>query len=125
MARVLVVEDDPISAKMIRDFLSAHGHPTVVATTGPEGVSSFVREEPDLMIVDVALPKKNGFEVCFEVKRTERGQRTPLLLMSAVYRDSDHAARYAQDDLRAQGYLVKPFDLRDLLARVEELVPAA
>lgn len=125
MARILVVEDDPISAKMMRDFLVAHGHPTTVATTGPDGVAMFLRDAPDLMIVDVALPRKNGFEVCFEVKRTERGKTTPLLLMSAVYRDADHAARYAQDDLRAQGYLEKPFDLRDLLARVEALVPAA
>lgn len=125
MARILVVEDDPVSARMMRDFLVAHGHPTTVATTGPDGVAAFMREEPDLMIIDVALPRKNGFEVCFDVKRTPRGRTTPVLLMSAVYRDADHAERYAQDDLRAQGYLTKPFDLRDLLARVQELLPAA
>ncbi|GAB5549725.1 MAG: hypothetical protein SangKO_094850 [Sandaracinaceae bacterium] len=123
--KILVVEDDPISARMMRDFLAANGYHTTVATTGTDGVASFFREEPDLMIVDVALPKKNGFEVCFEVKRTERGRGMPLLLMSAVYRDEDHAIRYASADLRAQGYLLKPFDLRDLLVRVRELLPAA
>lgn len=123
MKRILVVEDDPVSARMMRDFLAAQGYATSVAKNGLEGVEAFEREPPDLMIVDVALPKKNGFEVCFEVKRTERGRDLPLLLMSAVYRDADHALRYSQDELRAQGFLTKPFDLRDLLARVRELLP--
>lgn len=124
MKKILVVEDDAVSARMLRDYLDAHGYATTVASTGPEGVSRFASEQPDLMIVDVALPMKNGFEVCFDVKRTEHGRAMPLLLMSAVFRD-DHAARYAQDDLHAQGWLSKPFDLRTLLDRVEQLIGAA
>jgi len=78
------------------------------------------------MLVDVMLPKRSGFEVCFEVKRTEKGRSMPLMLMSAVYRDEDHAKKYARDDLRAQGYLVKPFDMNLMLGELEALlVPAA
>jgi DNA-binding response OmpR family regulator len=124
MKKILVVEDDAVSARMLRDYLDAHGYDTTVASTGPEGLTRFEADTPDLMIVDVALPMKNGFEVCFDVKRTERGRAMPLLLMSAVYRD-DHAERYAQDDLHAQGWLSKPFDLRTLLDRVEQLIGAA
>ena len=58
---------------------------TSVARTGPEGVARFEADPPDLMILDVALPLKNGFEVCFDVKRTPRGERTPILMMSAVF----------------------------------------
>lgn len=125
MAKILVVEDDMVSAKVLRDFLDAQGYETTVATNGEFGVEAFHRGAPDLMIVDVALPRKNGFEVCFEVKRTERGRRMPLILMSAVYTDTDHAERYASEDLRAEDYLVKPFDLDHLLSRVRALLPEA
>lgn len=124
MANILVVEDDMLSAKMLRDFLTAQGHKTSVATNGESGVEAFHRSPPDLMIVDVALPRKNGFEVCFEVKRTDHGRAMPLILMSAVYTDVDHAQRYASEDLRANDYLIKPFDLKDLAARVEQLLPS-
>jgi DNA-binding response OmpR family regulator len=125
MKKILVVEDDAISARMLRDFLDAHGYRTSLAMTGAEGLTRFEAEQPDLMIVDVALPMKNGFELCFDVKRTEHGKRMPLLLMSAVYRDGDHADRYARDDLHAQGWLSKPFDLSTLLERVEQLIGSA
>ncbi len=125
MKKILVVEDDAVSARMLRDYLEAHGYEATLASTGPEGWTRFEAERPDLMIVDVALPMKNGFELCFEVKRTEHGRSMPLLLMSAVYRDADHAEQYARDDLGAQGYLAKPFELRVLLERVQALIGSA
>lgn len=124
MKKILVVEDDVVSARMLRDYLDAQGYQTSVASTGPEGLARFSADPPDMMIVDVALPMKNGFELCFDVKRTAHGRAMPLLLMSAVYRD-DHAATYARDDLHAQGWLSKPFDLRTLLEQVERLIGAA
>ncbi|HJK91236.1 MAG TPA: response regulator, partial [Polyangiaceae bacterium LLY-WYZ-15_(1-7)] len=72
-------------------------------------------------IVDVQLPRKNGFEVCFDIKRQDEGKRTPVLLMSAVYTDREHAQRYSSE-LDADGYLVKPFDMHALLRRVRELI---
>jgi len=125
MKKILVVEDDVVSARMVSDYLGARGYAASIARTGVEGVERCASEEPDLMLVDVALPLKNGFEVCFDVKRTEHGQRMPLLLMSAVYRDTDHAEAYAARDLRAQGYLSKPFELAELLTRIEGLIGPA
>ncbi|UJR82199.1 response regulator transcription factor [Sandaracinus amylolyticus] len=123
MKKILVVEDDAVSARMLRDYLDAHGYATTVATTGPEGWNRFEETHPDLMVVDVALPMKNGFELCFDVKRTEHGRAMPLVLMSAVYRD-DHADKYAREDLHAQAWLSKPFELRALLEEVERLIGA-
>jgi CheY-like chemotaxis protein len=120
--KILVVEDDPVIAKVLRDFLQANGYRISQARSGDEGVARFILDEPDLMLVDVLLPKKNGFEVCFEVRRTPRGKNVPLLLMSAVYTDVDHAARYASEELRASGYLVKPFELTSLLSEVKRLL---
>ena len=123
--KILVVEDDPVIGRVLGDFLDVHGYETHVARTGIEGVASFETDEPDMMLIDVMLPRKNGFEVCFDIKRTERGRRTPVLLMSAVYTDADHATRYACDDLKAQGYLIKPFDLEVLLEKVRFFIGEA
>ena len=121
MKKVLVVEDDPLNVQVMSHFLRAHGYDIVVARTGTEGIEAFEEHHPDLVIVDVQLPRKNGFEVCFEVKRTEEGRRTPVLLMSAVYTDKEHAKRYSTE-LHADGYLVKPFDMHRLLRQVQGLI---
>ena len=121
MKKVLVVEDDPLNVQVMSHFLRAHGYEIVVARTGTEGIEAFEAQHPDLVIVDVQLPRKNGFEVCFEVKRTEAGRRTPVLLMSAVYTDKEHARRYSTE-LHADGYLVKPFAMHGLLRQVQELI---
>lgn len=125
MKKILVVEDDPVNAMILGDFLSAHGFEVSVARNGNEGVEMFHIEHPDLMLVDVMLPKKNGFEVCFEVKRTPHGRRMPLVFMSAVYRDEEHARSYVEKDLHADGYVTKPFDLGSMLSRVNTLLDEA
>jgi DNA-binding response OmpR family regulator len=120
--KILVVEDDPIGGLVLFDYLEAHGYKPFLAKTGPNGVAAFAKSQPDLVLLDVALPKQNGFEVCFAIRRLPRGEETPVLFMSAVYTDVAHAERYVRDDLKAQGYFVKPFALDDLLARVRELL---
>ena len=123
---ILVVEDDPVNGLVLLDFLEAHGYRVFLSKTGPDGVAAFDKDRPDMVLVDVLLPRKNGFEVCFDIKRTERGRTVPVVLMSAIYKDITHAAEYAKTDLGAAGFLVKPFDLSDLLTRVHSLIgPAA
>src|SRR5437879_3370172 len=97
--KILVVEDDPVNGLVLMDFLDAHGYTTSLARNGADGVVAFGQDEPDLMIVDILLPLKNGFEVCFDVKRTPRGEKTPILLMSAIYKDLEHAKQYANQGL--------------------------
>lgn len=125
MKKILVVEDDPSNLQILQDYLGAHGYQMFAATNGHDGIMQFRAERPDLMLVDVQLPRKNGFEVCFEVKRSPEGAQLPVLLMSAVYTDREHATRHAQSGVRADGYLLKPFNLSDLLARVRGLIGAA
>lgn len=118
MKKILVVEDDPVNGAMLRDYLGAFGYAVTVATSGPAGLTSFEEEKPDLAIVDVLLPRTNGFEVCFEMRRTPHGKKMPVFLMSAIYKDLEHAEGYAKRDLKAQAYFVKPFDLERLLGHV-------
>jgi len=118
--KILVVEDDPINQMILSDFLAANGYATVAASSGPEGIEQFDAEAPDLCLVDVQLPRKNGFELVREMK--SRGKGTPVLLMSAVYSDRDQSSRTIQLGTLADGYLSKPFDLAALLSQVRELL---
>ena len=122
MKKILVVEDDPVNQMILSDFLAANGYQTVAASTGPEGIERFDREAPDLLLVDVQLPRKNGFELLREIKGRPEGKATPILLMSAVYNDRDQSSRTIQLGTLADGYLTKPFDLVHLLAQVRQLL---
>jgi two-component system, OmpR family, response regulator MprA len=126
--KILVIEDDPINAQILQDFLAANGYATEAASSGIEGLERFRADRPDLLLVDVQLPRKNGFEVCTEVKTSPEGRDLPVLLMSAVYTDREHVDRMTgsgRGDATADGYLTKPFDLVDLLARVRGLIGTA
>lgn len=123
MKKILVVEDDPVNQMILMDFLAANGYQTVAASTGPEGIDRYDSESPDLCLVDVQLPRKNGFELVREIKG--RGTQTPVLLMSAVYNDADQSTRTVQLGTLADGYLTKPFDLVELLSQVRRLLGEA
>jgi len=120
--KILVVEDDPINQMILSDFLAANGYLTVAASSGPEGIERFERDAPDLLLVDIQLPRKNGFELLREIKGRPEGKATPILLMSAVYNDRDQSSRTVQLGTLADGYLTKPFDLVYLLAQVRQLL---
>src|ERR1043165_3923334 len=107
---------------ILSDFLAANGYDTVAASTGPEGIERFETESPDLLLVDIQLPRKNGFELLREIKGRPEGKSTPILLMSAVYNDRDQSSRTIQLGTLAGGYLTKPFDLVQLLAQVRQLL---
>jgi DNA-binding response OmpR family regulator len=120
---VLIVEDDRVTALVLSEFLAAHGYRTSVAVNGQDGVTRFVEDRPDLALVDALLPRKNGFQACFEMKHSEHGRHTPVMLMSAVYRNTENAEARAHG-VKAEGFLIKPFDLDLLLVRIHELVGA-
>jgi CheY-like chemotaxis protein len=123
--KILVVEDDPINQMILADFLAANGYETVAASSGPEGIEKFDSDAPDLLLVDVQLPRKNGFEVVREIKSRPAGKDTPILMMSAVYTDRDQSSRTIQLGTLADGYLTKPFDLVQLLLQVRQLLGEA
>ena len=118
---VLIVEDDEMTALVISEYLASYGYRTSVAKNGSDGVSKFMAERPDLALVDVLLPKRDGFDVCFVMKASEHGKRAPVVLMSAAYRDEGEADTYAKG-LLAAGFLRKPFDLDVLVERVQQLI---
>jgi DNA-binding response OmpR family regulator len=114
MARILVVEDEPPLALGLEDDLKLEGYEVEVARDG-ETASRRAREQSfDLIILDVMLPGKDGFEVCREWRRT--GLRTPVILLTAKTQESDKVLGL---ELGADDYVTKPFSPRELRARVK------
>jgi two-component system, OmpR family, response regulator MprA len=115
--RVLVVEDDRSMRDSLVRALSFEGYDVHTATDGADGLDAAARVRPDLVILDVLMPKLDGLTACRRLR--ERGDRTPVLMLTARHEVSD---RVAGLDAGADDYLVKPFALDELLARVRALM---
>ena len=114
MARILVVEDEPPIASALEDDLKLEGYEVEVVREG-EAASRRAREQSfDLIILDVMLPHKDGFEVCRELRRA--GLRMPVILLTAKTQESDKVLGL---ELGADDYVTKPFSPRELRARVK------
>lgn len=111
--RVLVVEDDPSIAIGLRINLESEGYEVHVAEDGERGLELTRTLEPDLIILDVMLPKRNGLEVLHDIR--SEGRAMPIIILSAKSAEMDKVAGL---ELGAEDYVAKPFSLAELLARV-------
>jgi DNA-binding response OmpR family regulator len=114
--KILIVEDDPVLLRGLKDNFQAQGYQVCTADDGEKGLEALLRDPPDLAVVDVMLPKINGYEVC-RLARSRR-LRTPILMLSAKCRVDDVLRGSA---VGADDYMTKPFGLRELLACAERL----
>ena len=120
MNRILVVEDDPAILRGLTDNLAAESYEVIAARDGEAGYSLIKEKTPDLVILDLMLPKLGGYEVCRKVR--EEGITTPILMLTARGEETD---RVHGLDLGADDYVTKPFSIRELLARVRALLRRA
>jgi len=119
--RILIIDDDPVNVKILGDFLSRKGIEVERATDGEEALTQLAHKRPDLILLDVLLPKINGLDLC---RRIKQGQSAPpVFLMSAVYR-SPSIQRDAQAEYGADAYFVKPFRIQDLWQHIEDKLGA-
>jgi DNA-binding response OmpR family regulator len=116
MKSILVVDDERHIVDLVRLYLEKDGFAVVTAADGQEALERHARHDPDLVILDVMLPKLDGFEVCREIRR--RGD-TPVLMLTA--RDDDIDAIVGLE-LGADDYVTKPFNPRALVARVKAIL---
>jgi sigma-B regulation protein RsbU (phosphoserine phosphatase) len=117
MAKVLVVEDEPGIALGLEDSLRLEGYQVEVVTNGANASRRALDEPFDLILLDVMLPEKNGFEVCRDLRRA--GLDAPIIFLSARTLEAD---RISGLDLGANDYVTKPFSPRELMARVRGLL---
>jgi len=119
--KILIVEDDPTSSKILMDYLTFKGFTTVNAKDGVEGLKRFLMEAPHLILLDVLLPKLDGFEVLRRIRETPQGRAVPILMMSAVYK-APGVQLQAQKMWGADGYIIKPFELSELEGKITALL---
>jgi DNA-binding response OmpR family regulator len=102
--------------------MKREGYRVVLAHDGQEACDLIAREHPDLVLLDVMMPKKTGFEVCHEIRANETFKDMPILLLTAKGRDTDVAKGLA---MGANDYMIKPFSTKDLAQKVRDLLGAA
>src|SRR5215475_2682708 len=117
MSRILIVEDDAAILCGLRDNLEFESHQVLTAADGEAGYQTLCEHSPDLVILDLMLPKLSGYELCKRVRG--EGFNAPILMLSARSQEGD---RVLGLDLGANDYVTKPFSLRELLARVRALL---
>ncbi|MEW6418974.1 MAG: response regulator [Nitrospirota bacterium] len=125
-AKILVVDDDPDVLDAISIILEANGYEVATARDGIDGLDKLKEEKPDLMILDLLMPKMDGFEVCKELKDPRRAKyaHIPIIILSSV-REQASRRRYELEtglQLDVDDYVEKPIEHTILLERVEKIL---
>lgn len=116
VAKILVVDDEPAIREVVGLYLRRDGHTVIPAADGEEALELYWKSHPDLVVLDLMLPKVSGIEVCREIQ-SER--RVPLIMLTSRSEEED---RIVGLGLGADDYVVKPFSPRELAARVEAVL---
>lgn len=116
-AQVLIIEDDPVLLRGLKDNFEFEGFRVQTATDGQSGLDRAMELRPDLIVLDVMLPKINGYEICRYLR--EEKVQSPILMLTAKGQESDVVLGLK---LGADDYVTKPFSIKELLARAEALV---
>jgi two-component system response regulator ResD len=116
VAKILVVDDEPNIREVVSLYLRRDGHSVIPAADGEEALRLYRQSRPDLVVLDLMLPKVSGLEVC---RRIQADDRVPVVMLTARGEEED---RIVGLGLGADDYVVKPFSLRELAARVEAVL---
>jgi len=119
MKRVLIIEDDRDIVELVRYNLANEGFQVTAAFDGGTGLSTLKKTPPDLLLLDLMLPKLSGLEICREIRKDDSLNRLPILMLTAR---GDEADRVVGLEMGADDYVTKPFSPRELLARVKALL---
>src|SRR5436190_9574883 len=117
MPRILIIEDELPMRTALKDCLESEGYRVLTASDGESGLQRALQEKPDLILLDIMMPKLDGFAVCAELRRLSNP--VPILMLTAKGQVED---RVHGLDVGADDYLVKPFSTEELLARVRALL---
>ncbi|MCA9735734.1 MAG: response regulator transcription factor [Deferribacteres bacterium] len=117
MAAILIIEDEAEMASGLKDTFEFDGHDIHIANNGKTGLDMALSNTYNLIILDVMLPEKSGFDVCKELRKT--GDKTPIIMLTARQQEIDKVRGL---ELGADDYITKPFSVRELLARVKAVL---
>ena len=117
--RILLVDDEVDFVEVLRVRLEDNNYEVIVAYDGEEGLERAERDEPDLIILDIMLPKINGFDVCRKLKIDENFKDIPIIMLTAKFQANDIKFGMA---MGADAYITKPFEPHVLLEKMRELL---
>lgn len=118
-ATILVADDSPTELSLVVSALQHKGYIVVTATNGEEAVEKAIRERPALVVLDVVMPKMNGFQACRQIKNTAETKSIPVVLLTSKQQESDRFWGFRQG---ADAYIGKPFDAATLCAEIDKLI---
>ena len=118
-ARVLIADDEPNIVISLEYLMKREGYEVLIARDGQEALDIILRERPQLVLLDVMMPHKTGFEVCQQVRATDSVKDTPILMLTAKGRETDVAKGLG---VGATAYLAKPFSTKEIAQKVRELL---
>jgi DNA-binding response OmpR family regulator len=118
-ATILIADDEPNILISLEFLMKREGYDVKLARDGQEALDSIVQYRPALVLLDVMMPRKSGFDVCQEVRARADIGRTPILMLTARGRDTDVAKGL---ELGANAYMTKPFSTKELVEKVRELL---
>ena len=113
--KILVVDDDTNICELLRLYLTKEGYQVTVANDGEEGLEKFNQVKPDMVLLDVMMPKMDGLEVC---RRIRKAGNTPVMMLTAKGETFDKVLGL---ELGADDYIVKPFDTKEVIARIKAI----
>lgn len=117
--KILVIDDEPIIVKMLESRLKANGYEVITATDGQEGLNAARSQNPDLIILDLMLPKIDGYRFCRLMKLDDNHKHIPIVMFTARVQKEDEKMGL---DAEADAYITKPFDPKTLLDKLRELL---
>ncbi len=116
---ILIVEDDPKSMTLTKDLLKISGYTTIQATDGKQGVELAKAAKPDLILMDIMMPKMDGYTACHDIKADEATRNIPVVMLTAVgYELNKKLAK----QMGADGYVTKPFGRQELIDAISPLL---
>ncbi|MBX3647548.1 MAG: two-component system response regulator [Betaproteobacteria bacterium HGW-Betaproteobacteria-14] len=120
--RILIVDDEPNIVVSLEFLMKREGFEVVVAGDGEAALQAMEQLKPDLVLLDIMLPKMNGFEVCQTIRSRPEWQSVKIVMLTAKGRDTEVAKGTA---LGADAYMTKPFSTKDLIEQVRQLLEVA
>lgn len=119
MARILVVDDSPTQLANLVRILEASGHTAITADNGMRGVEVAEAQQPDLVLMDVVMPELNGFQATRKITKNPKTEHIPVILVTTKDQETDKVWGERQG---ASGYITKPPNEQELLAKINELL---
>jgi len=117
--KILLVDDEPELLEMVKIRLEANNYEVITASDGQEGLDKAKREKPDIIILDIMLPRMDGYKVCGLLKADTRHNKIPIIMFTARAQESDEKLG---KELGADAYITKPFESVELLGKINELL---